>query len=155
VGKAPVNQRRTFTALTIVFTNFEWHTRQTNNFSLSWRYGGIVLLLVDGTVGRSQGPLSFPCCWTQFFWRSGMGLLPTDHSLALEGIDSCHPDEKRQDDVSNVILSDSNASSSFVNHRCNYIIIASDIKKPRSGRTSRALKLAGANYHLPPQLIWT
>ena len=69
--KAPVNQRRTFTALTIVFAHFGWHTRQANNVSLSWRPGRIVLLLVDGTEGLSQGPLSFPVWWTQFCGLSG------------------------------------------------------------------------------------
>lgn len=80
--KAPVNQCRTFTALTIVFAHFGWHTRQANSFSLSWRPGRTVLLLVDGTVDLSQGPLSFPCWWTQFL-VVGMGLLPTDHSFAF------------------------------------------------------------------------
>jgi hypothetical protein len=56
------------TLLAIVFAHFGWHTKQANNVSLSWRPGRIVLLLVDGTVGLSQGPLSFPVDGLSFRW---------------------------------------------------------------------------------------
>jgi len=94
--KAQVNQLRTFTALAIVFAHFGWHTRQANNVSLSWRPGRIVLLLVDGTVGLSQYPLSFPVLVDSVCLVVGMGMLPTDHSFAWEGICSCLSEKKRQ-----------------------------------------------------------
>jgi len=73
--------------LAIVFAHFGWHTRQANNVSLSWRPGRIVLLLVDGTVGLSQGPLSFPVWWTQFFGgRDGNVTLLTILSLGKESV---------------------------------------------------------------------
>jgi hypothetical protein len=72
------------TLLAIVFAHFGWHTKQANNVSLSWRPGRIVLQLVDGTVGLSQGPLSFPVWWTQFYgFRDGNVTYSTHHFFRL------------------------------------------------------------------------